>query len=96
MEHKHKILITDPNSFHCEFEDKTEIGGCYGEPIKLYLFLDDEEFNWLMLFMGKVSDKRHDIALFNFLQSIVITKWHKFLIQHTFKEITEGMTIEII
>ena len=96
MEHKHKIKITDPNSFHYEFEDKTEIGGSYGEPITLYLLLDDNEFKTLMLFIGEVSDKRHDIALLDFLQSSVISKWHKYLIQYNFKTLTKGMTIEIL
>ena len=96
MTHKHKIKITDPNSFHHEFEDKIEIGGSYGEPITLYLFLDDNEFKALMLFIGEVSEKRHDLALFNFLQSEAISKWHRYLIQYYFKTLTEGITIEIL
>jgi hypothetical protein len=96
MTHKHKIKITDPNSFHHEFEDRTEIGGSYGEPTTLYMFLDDNEFKALMLFMGEVSEKRHDLALFNFLQSEVISKWHKYLIQYNFETLTEGIKIEIL
>jgi len=96
MTHKHKIKITDPNSFHHEFEDRTEIGGSYGEPITLYLFLDDEEFKGLMQFMREVSDKRHDLALLNFLQSNVISKWHKYLIQYNFETLTERIKIEIL
>lgn len=96
MTHKHKIKITDPNSFHHDFEDKIEIGGSYGEPTTLYLFLDDLEFSFLKESIRTNKPNRHDLALFNFLQSIVISKWHKYLIQYNFETLTERIKIEIL
>lgn len=96
MTHKHKIKITDPNSFHHEFEDRTEIGGSYGEPTTLYMFLDDNEFSFLKESIRTNKPNRHDLALFNFLQSEVISKWHKYLIQYNFETLTEGIKIEIL
>lgn len=89
-----KVKITDRNGFFKQFDDGTAIGGQYGEPHVATLSLNEAEFKALILFMGEVSDLRHDIALFNFSQCIVLTKWHKRIICKTFPQITEQVTIE--
>lgn len=92
-----KVRITDQNSFHREFDDGTAIGGSYGEPIVVNLHLNEPEFNALTMFMGQVSEARHDVAVFNFSQCCVLTPWHKRVFCENFKAITpERVTIEIL
>ena len=91
-----KVKFTDRNSFHHQFGDGSAIGGSYGEPRVATLSLNDDEFKALILFMGEVSDLRHDIALFNFSQCFILTDWHKRVIRKTFPQITKNVTIEII
>lgn len=90
-----KVRFTDRNSFH-HFGDGSAIGGSYGEPRVATLSLNEAEFKSLILFMGEVSDLRHDIALFNFSQCFILTDWHKRVIRKTFPQITENVTIEFI
>lgn len=91
-----KVKITDRNGFHHEYPDGTCFGGSYGDPHVAVLSLNESEFKALTLFMGEVSDLRHDIALFNFSQCCVLTDWHKRIICKTFPQITEQVTIEIL
>ena len=91
-----KVKITDRNGFFKEFDDGTAIGGSYGDPHVATLSLNEAEFKALSLFMGEVSDLRHDVALFNFSQCIALTPWHKRIICKTFPQITEQVTIEFI
>jgi hypothetical protein len=91
-----KVKITDRNGFFKEFDDGTAIGGSYGDPHVATLSLNEAEFKALTLFMGEVSDLRHDVALFNFSQCIVLTPWHKRIICKTFPQITEQVTIEFL
>ena len=93
---RYKVRITDRNGFHHEFEDGTAIGGSYGEPIVVNLRLNENEFKALTLFMGQVSDLRHDIAVFNLFQCCVLTPWHKRVMCKYFKAFTEQVTIEIL
>ena len=91
-----KVKITDKNTFFKEFEDGSCIGGSYGEPNVATLSLNENEFGALLLFMGEVSDLRHDVALFKFSQCCVLTPWHKRIICKTFPQITENVTIEFL
>jgi hypothetical protein len=91
-----KVRITDNNGFYREFDDGSAIGGRYGGPHVATMCLNENEFKALMLFMGQVSDLRHDVALFNFSQCCVLTPWHKRVICKTFPQITEQVTIEIL
>ena len=91
-----KVKITDRNGFYHEYPDGSAFGGTYGEPHVVTLSLNEAEFKALILFMGEVSDLRHDIALFNFSQCIVLTKWHKRIICKTFPQITEQVTLEFL
>jgi len=91
-----KVKITDKNKFFKEFGDGSCIGGSYGEPNVATLSLNENEFKTLSLFMGEVSDLRHDVALFKFSQCCVLTDWHKRIICKTFPQITENVTIEFL
>jgi hypothetical protein len=91
-----KVKITDKNTFFKEFGDGSCIGGSYGEPNVATLNLNENEFKALLLFMGEVSDLRHDVALFKFSQCCVLTNWHKRNIRNTFPQITENVTIEFL
>ena len=91
-----KVRITDNNGFYREFDDGTAIGGSYGDPNVATMRLNENEFKALTMFMGQVSDLRHDVALFNFSQCCVLTPWHKRVICKTFPQITEQVTIEIL
>ena len=92
-----RVKITDKNGFHREFDDGTAIGGSYGDPIVVNLRLNENEFRTLMILLGQVSEKRHDIALFSFTQCCVLTDWHKRVMCEKFKAITpERVTIEIL
>ncbi len=93
---RYKVKFTDRNCFFHVFNDGSAIGGSYGDPHIATLSLNEAEFKALTLFMGEVSDLRHDIALFNFSQCIVLTKWHKRIICKTFPQITEQVTIEFL
>ena len=93
---RYKVKITDKNSFHHEFPDGTCIGGSYGDPHVAVMSLNEAEFKALTLFMGGVSDLRHDTALFNFSQCFLLTPWHKRVICKTFPQITEEVTIEFL
>ena len=89
-----KVKITDKNTFFHEFGDGSSIGGSYGEPNVVTISLNENEFKALLLFMGEVSDLRHDVALLKFSQCCVITDWHKRIICKTFPQMTENVTIE--
>ena len=91
-----KVKITDKNTFFHEFGDGSSIGGSYGEPNVVTISLNENEFKALLLFMGEVSDLRHDVALFKFSQCWVITDWHKRIICKTFPQITKNVTIEFL
>jgi hypothetical protein len=91
-----KVKITDKNTFFKEFGDGSCIGGSYGEPNVATLSLNENEFKALSLFMGEVSDLRHDVALFKFSQCYVLTDWHKRIICNTFPQITKNVTIEFL
>jgi hypothetical protein len=91
-----KVKITDRNTFFKEFGDGSCIGGSYGEPNVATLSLNENEFKALSLFMGEVSDLRHDVALFKFSQCYVLTDWHKRIICNTFPQITKNVTIEFL
>ena len=91
-----RVKITDKNTFFNEFGDGSFIGGSYGEPNVAILSLNENEFKALLLFMGEVSDLRHDVALFKFSQCCVLTDWHKRIICKTFPQITENVRIEFL
>jgi hypothetical protein len=91
-----KVKITDKNTFFHKFADGSSIGGSYGEPNVVTISLNENEFKALLLFMGEVSDLRHDVALFKFSQCCVLTNWHKRIICKTFPQITENVTIEFL
>ena len=91
-----RVKITDKNGFHHEFDDGSAIGGSYGDPHVATLSLNEPEFKALTMFMGQVSDARHDEALFMFSQCCVLTPWHKRIICKTFPQITKMVTIEIL
>jgi len=91
-----KVRITDRNCFYREFDDGSAFGGSYGDPHVATMSLNEAEFKALTMFMGEVSDLRHDEALFMFSQCIVLTPWHKRVIRKTFPQITEKVTIEIL
>ena len=91
-----KVKITDKNTFFHKFADGSSIGGSYSEPNVVTISLNENEFKALLLFMGEVSDLRHDIALFKFSQCCVLTDWHKRIICKTFPQITENITIEFL
>jgi hypothetical protein len=91
-----KVKITDKNTFFREFADGSFIGGSYDEPKVVTISLNENEFNALSLFMGEVSDLRHDVALFKFSQCCVLTDWHRRIICKTFPQITENVKIEIL
>jgi len=91
-----KVRITDNNGFHREFDDGNVIGGSYGEPIVLTMCLNKAEFKALTMFMGQVGDLRHDVAAYNLSQCIVLTPWHKRMMQKYFKSFTEQVTIEFL
>lgn len=91
-----KVKITDKNTFFKEFGDGSCIGGSYGEPNVATLSLNENEFKALLLFMGEVSDLRHDVALFKFSQCCALTDWHKRIICNTFPQITKNVTIEFL
>jgi hypothetical protein len=93
---RYKVKITDQNSFYHEYPDGTCFGGSYGNPHVAVMSLNEAEFKALTLFMGEVSDLRHDIALFNFSQCFLLTPWHKRVIRKTFPQITERVTIEFL
>lgn len=93
---RYKIRITDKNGFYKQFDDGTAIGGSYGEPIVVTMCLNEAEFKALTMFMGQVSDLRHDVAAFNLSQCIVLTPWHKRVMQKYFKAFTKQVTIEIL
>jgi hypothetical protein len=93
---RYKIRITDKNGFYKQFDDGTAIGGSYGEPIVATMCLNEAEFKALTMFMGQVSDLRHDVVAFNLSQCIVLTPWHKRVMQKYFKAFTEQVTIEIL
>ena len=91
-----RVKITDRNGFHKEYPDGSMIGGSYGDPHVATMLLNEAEFNALTMFLGQVSELRHDEALFNFSQCCVLSDWHKRVICKTFPQITEQVTIEII
>lgn len=91
-----KVKITDKNGFFKEFDDGSCIGGKYGEPITLTMCLNKPEFKALTTFMGQVGEKRHDVAAFNLSQCIVLTPWHRRMMQKYFKTFTEQVTIEFL
>jgi len=93
---RYKVRITDRNGFFKEFEDGSFIGGSYGEPIVVTMCLNPAEYKALTLFMGQVSDSRHDIAAFNLSQCCVLTPWHKRVMQKYFRALTKQVTIEIL
>ena len=93
---RYKVKITDQNSFYHEYPDGSAFGGSYGDPHVAMMCLNEAEFKALALFMGEVSDLRHDVALFNFSQCHLLTDWHKRVICKTFPQITERVTIEFI
>lgn len=93
---RYKVKITDKNGFHHAFPDGSCIGGSYGDPHVAVMCLNEAEFKALTLFMGEVSDLRHDIALFNFSQCITLTPWHKRVICKTFPQITKRVTVEFL
>jgi hypothetical protein len=94
---RYKVRITDNNCFHKEYPDGTGFGGSYGEPIVVTMCLNEAEFKALTMFMGQVSELRHDIALFSFSQCIVLTPWHKRVLCENFRAITpEQVTIEFL
>ena len=72
---RHKIIITDSNSFSKNFADGTEIGGCYGEPKKLTLWLDDLEYADLY---REINYEKRDpaMAIMGLLASIKTSDWH--------------------
>jgi hypothetical protein len=72
---KYKVRITDNNGFHKEFPDGTEIGGSYGEPKKLTLWLDDLEYAHLY---REINYEKRDpaMAIMGFLASIKTSDWH--------------------
>lgn len=93
---RYKVKITDRNGFYKEYPDGTGFGGSYGDPHVATMCLNEAEFKALTMFMGEVSDKRHDEALFMLSQCIVLTPWHKRVICKTFPQITEQVTIEFL
>lgn len=93
---RYKVRITDRNGFFKQFDDGSCIGGSYGDPITVTMCLNEAEFKALTMFMGQVSDLRHDVAVFNLSQSIVLTTWHKRVMQKYFKSFTEQVTIEFL
>lgn len=93
---RYKVRITDNNGFYREFDDGSCIGGKYGDPIVVTMLLNEAEFKALTMFMGQVSDLRHDVAAFNLSQCIVLTPWHKRVMQKYFKAFTEQVTIEFL
>jgi hypothetical protein len=72
---KHKVIITDSNSFNKKFIDGTEIGGSYGEPKKLTLWLDDLEYAHLY---REINYEKRDpaMAIMGLLASIKTSEWH--------------------
>lgn len=89
-----KVRITDKNSFYKKFEDGTAIGGSYGEPIVVNLRLNKSEFDALLKCINKAE---HDVALYNFVQSNVLSNWHRRLMCEKFKSITpERIKIEVL
>ena len=76
--------------------DGSFIGGHYGEPIVVTMLLNEAEFKALTMFMGQVSELRHDVAAFNLSQCCVLTPWHKRVMCKYFKAFTEQVTIEIL
>lgn len=93
---RYKVRITDRNGFHHEFDDGSCTGGSYGDPIVVTMCLNEPEFKALKLFIGQVSDLRHDVAVFNLSQCCVLTPWHKRVMCKYFKAFTEQVTIEIL
>jgi hypothetical protein len=93
---RYKVRITDRNGFFKQFDDGTAIGGKYGDPIVVTMCLNEAEFKALTMFMGQVSDLRHDVAAFNLSQCIALTTWHKRIMQKYFKSFTEQVTIEFL
>jgi hypothetical protein len=93
---RYKVKITDRNGFHKVYPDGSMIGGSYGDPHVATMCLNETEFDALTMFLGQVSELRHDEALFNFSQCCVLTPWHKRMICKTFPQITEQVTIEIL
>ena len=93
---RYKVRITDRNGFYKEFDDGSFIGGHYGEPIVVTMLLNEAEFKALTMFMGQVSELRHDVAAFNLSQCCVLTPWHKRVMCKYFKAFTEQVTIEIL
>lgn len=93
---RYKVRITDQNGFHQDFSDGSCIGGSYGNPIIVNLRLNEPEYKALTLFMGQVSDLRHDVAVFNLSQCCVLSDWHKRVMREKFKSFTEQVTIEIL
>lgn len=93
---RYKVRITDNNGFYREFDDGSCIGGKYGDPIVVTMLLNEAEFKVLTMFMGQVSELRHDVAVFNFSQCIVLTPWHKRVMRKYFEAFTEQVTIEFL
>lgn len=84
---KHKVKLTNPNSRFHEFEDGTAIGINSGaEPTELVLFLDDNEYKTLLLWL--LNDDNAGMALYHFLESFTCSRWHRHLIRKTYKEVT--------
>ena len=88
---KHKVKLSNPNSFLHEFEDGTAIGGVYlnatqAEPTELVLFLDDNEYKTLLLWLQ--NDDNAGMALYHFLESFTCSKWHRHIIRKTYNEVT--------
>ena len=72
---KHKVIITDSNSFNKEYPDGTGFGGSYGEPKKLTLWLDDLEYAHLY---REINYEKRDpaMAIIGLLVSIKTSEWH--------------------
>lgn len=93
---RYKVRITDRNGFHHEYPDGSCFGGSYGDPHVATMCLNEAEFKALTMFMGQVSDLRHDVAVFNLSQCCVLTPWHKRVMCKYFKAFTEQVTIEFL
>jgi hypothetical protein len=91
-----KVKITDRNGFFKQFDDGSCIGGSYGDPITLTMCLNKPEHEALLLFMRQVSEKQHDVAVFNLSQCCVLSDWHRRMMRKYFKAFTQQVTIELL
>lgn len=81
--HGHKVRVIDTQ---CKADN-------IADPAILYLFLEDDEFEVLKQLMEK--ERNHSVILLKLIQSPVITKWHKLLINQYYKYWTDKIKIEI-